>query len=1540
MKHAAPSLARLVAWSALLLGLLVAGCEDPTPPPAVREVPDADRSSVSVSRTAGVRADGKDSVAIQVTVLNADGAPMSGRTVTVAVSGEGNTVTQSAGPTDAQGVASASLTSTTVGLKTVTASVQDEGGAVTLSARPTVEFILLPASKLAFTQVPTSGTAGDPLGTFEVSLQDAEGVTVAGAQPTVTLKLGAGPEATLLGTSTATAVGGVARFTGLRIEKAAKGYTLVASAPGLPEVTSSPFEVLASAPASFTLAPPGVPLQAGTGGTFGLSVFDAYGNLATAYTGTVHFTSDDALAQLPADFTFSAADAGHRDFEGIALTQAGSRRVTVKDTVLASLTDTVEVAVLPGAAAKLAFSQQPLGASVRAPFGVQVQVTDALGNVVSSPAVSVSLALNKSGTLTGAAPVTTADGVARFSGLSIAQDNTGYVLTASASGLLAAQSTGFTITDDVAPAAPVLSLTTATATSLTVGWAAVGDDGNLGTATSYELRYSMLPITSEADFLAALPVALPGAPQAPGSAESVTISSLMQLTTYYVALKVTDNAGTATRSATLTASTPSPTASRLVFSQQPTSGTAGSVLAPIKVEIQDASGLVDLSASTAVTLTVFGTSGYGPFTVTADKGVATFTNVRIDTAGTGYTLRASAPPLPTAISTTFDIAPAAASQFLLNASAGPFTAGQAFPVAVVPQDAYGNAVKTYRGTVHLSSSDPQAVLPPDAAFTSGDADGKSFSVTLKTAGSQSVTVQDTAVATLKGTLTRQIDAGVATKLVFQSQPASAKVRASLGSVTVAITDAFDNLLPVNTPAITVGLVMGNPAAVLGGTLTVTPVSGVATFSGLSVDQQGTDFRLEAMGTALNMARSQVFIITDDIAPGGVTLSLGTLTSTTVQLSWLAVGDDGLLGTASAYDLRYATSPITEATFGSATPVTVGTPKASGSAESAAVGGLSASTLYYFALQVLDDAGNSSFATTSATTTSTDPCAGVTCTADAPTCAADGVSLVTFTAACAVEGEVGTCKQTPVTTSCSGIHAVCYQAACDTAAVPEANQIVLSEVMHSPSMATQYIELSNRTATLLDLNGVTVSYTNSASAESTFTLGSGSVPVVVGRNGTYVLARNKNLATNGGVSADTEYPGSFTLESTGQLGLFLGETQLDFVAYTPSFPQTVGRAMSLSSRILGTYASAYPWYWCDAETALTGGDYGTPNAANGACGVTSTPALDFCAIQSPKTLPSTVVDTATPITSRFHGTGVTDRNHTGNDLYPFVFAELGYGPVTGSAASWTWTPILPNGAYAATTDDDETRGVLKISTPGSYRYGFRYSFKDASGTSAYTYCDQNGIADPTGGTFGTVTIITSTPPPATNHVVISEVALAGPGGANDEFFELYNPTSAEVNLAGWKVQYKSVTGTSYTNSATLPAGAKIAAHGYYLVASTSYVGTVTPDYKLTGNLSFGGVNGHVRIGNASVSANITDTNAVDTLGYGTGDSPEGSAFTPSLASPFTAERKAYSTSTDASMASGGADATKGNAYDSDNNAMDFVVRASRDPQNSASALELP
>jgi hypothetical protein len=76
-----------------------------------------------------------------------------------------------------------------------------------------------------------------------------------------------------------------------------------------------------------------------------LTVYDAYGNVATGYTGTVHFSSSDGKAALPANYTFTAADAGVHTFTKMILRTKGTQSLKVTDTLNSGLSATDFISV-------------------------------------------------------------------------------------------------------------------------------------------------------------------------------------------------------------------------------------------------------------------------------------------------------------------------------------------------------------------------------------------------------------------------------------------------------------------------------------------------------------------------------------------------------------------------------------------------------------------------------------------------------------------------------------------------------------------------------------------------------------------------------------------------------------------------------------------------------------------------------------------------------------------------------------------------------------------------------------------------------------------------------------------------------------------------------------------------------------------------------------------------------------------------------------------------------------------------------------------
>lgn len=91
---------------------------------------------------------------------------------------------------------------------------------------------------------------------------------------------------------------------------------------------------------------------------------------------------------------------------------------------------------------------------------------------------------------------------------------------------------------------------------------------------------------------------------------------------------------------------------------------------------------------------------------------------------------------------------------------------------------------------------------------------------------------------------------------------------------------------------------------------------------------------------------------------GVLVAAGSIQASSIVLHWTAPGDDGRVGRASVYDLRYSRSPITDANWSTATRVGgLPAPLPYGNKEVFTVNGLLPSTTYYFGIKAADKASN-------------------------------------------------------------------------------------------------------------------------------------------------------------------------------------------------------------------------------------------------------------------------------------------------------------------------------------------------------------------------------------------------------------------------------------------------------------------------------------------------------------------------------------------------------------------------------------------------------
>jgi len=170
---------------------------------------------------------------------------------------------------------------------------------------------------------------------------------------------------------------------------------------------------------------------------------------------------------------------------------------------------------------------------------------------------------------------------------------------------------------------------------------------------------------------------------------------------------------------------------------------------------------------------------------------------------------------------------AAATYFSVSAPASA-TAGPAFSFTVTAQDQFNNTATGYSGTVHFTTSAAKAVLPANYTFGSADGGVHTFSATLRSAGTQSITVTDTLNSNISGQAGILVTPAATNHLVLSQFPS--KTTAGVAqSLRVTAQDMFGNITPGFTD--TVSFSSSDPQAVLPGTYTFTSGdAGVRTFS--------------------------------------------------------------------------------------------------------------------------------------------------------------------------------------------------------------------------------------------------------------------------------------------------------------------------------------------------------------------------------------------------------------------------------------------------------------------------------------------------------------------------------------------------------------------------------------------------------------------------------------------------------------------------------------------------------------------------------------
>ncbi|HZH39695.1 MAG TPA: PKD domain-containing protein, partial [Gemmatimonadales bacterium] len=322
-------------------------------------------------------------------------------------------------------------------------------------------------------------------------------------------------------------------------------------------------------------------------------------------------------------------------------------------------------------------------------------------------------------------------------------------------------------------------------------------------------------------------------------------------------------------------------------------GVGQAITPPVSVVITDSTGHPVPGYSGSVTISLganaTGATLSGANTATATNGIATFTGLSVNRAGSGYTLNAASSGLAGATSSPFDVTsrpapPPTHVAFITQ----PTTARAGVPIApaiqVAAEDSTGGIVSTYTGAITialggnpgggtLSGTRVLAATNGVATFStlSIDKAGVGYTLTASAAGLTGGTSSSFDISALPP------PPPMATALVFTAQPQSAQAGASLGTITVAAVDSAGATVSDFSGTVNIAIGANPSGGTLSGTTSAVTSGGVATFSTLSIDKAGTGYTLSASTLGLKGAASATFAVT---APPPTTGSLVVSTTTT------------------------------------------------------------------------------------------------------------------------------------------------------------------------------------------------------------------------------------------------------------------------------------------------------------------------------------------------------------------------------------------------------------------------------------------------------------------------------------------------------------------------------------------------------------------------------------------------------------------------------------------------------------------------------------
>jgi Bacterial Ig-like domain (group 3) len=302
--------------------------------------------------------------------------------------------------------------------------------------------------------------------------------------------------------------------------------------------------------------------------------------------------------------------------------------------------------------------------------------------------------------------------------------------------------------------------------------------------------------------------------------------------------------------------------------EPPSNATAGQVFSPsIVVDEDDQYGNIETDDnSSVITVTLGGGTGplQGSLTETVVGGVATFTNLYDDTAGT-ITLEFSEGNLPTVTSSAIIVGPSDAAKLVVGQQPFSLTAGQNFGPVVDEVDQFGNVItgdSTSTVTVARGPVGTANVQGGNLTVTLVDGVATFSDLVYDTAETMDLVFSSNASgvsAVTSGKIV--VTPAAATQLVIETEPSSTATAGEAFQTQPVIdeTDKFGNLeTSDDSTVVTVSLSSGI-GPLQGRTLSIRVVGGVASFSGLG-DNTAETIALEFSGDGMTSLPSAPIVV--------------------------------------------------------------------------------------------------------------------------------------------------------------------------------------------------------------------------------------------------------------------------------------------------------------------------------------------------------------------------------------------------------------------------------------------------------------------------------------------------------------------------------------------------------------------------------------------------------------------------------------------------------------------------------------------------------